>query len=80
MKKFGRSIILLGLLALLLPCGNGQTAEGTTMLANLHKARQIGCAECHGTAKKFTVDDSESGVNQRCVRCHGTLDAMAAKV
>ena len=68
MQKFGRSIILLGLLTLLLPGGSGQAAEGSAMLANLHKARQIGCAECHGTVKKITVDDSEKGVNQSCVR------------
>jgi len=79
MKKLGRSIMLLGLLALLLPYGSGQAAGESTMLANLHKAKQIGCAECHGTTGKITVDDSEKAVNKSCIGCHGTLDDLATK-
>lgn len=78
MKQFGRIIMLMGLFALLLPCTRG-LATGSAALADLHKAKQIGCAECHGTAKKITVDDSEKGVNLSCIGCHGTLDAISAK-
>ena len=79
-QVFGRIIMLLGLVALLLPAGALRAAEGgKTALAELHKARQIGCADCHGTAKKITVDDSEKAVNQSCIGCHGDLDAVGVK-
>lgn len=79
-QMFGRIIMLLGLTALLLPTGALRAAEGgKTALAELHKAKQIGCADCHGTAKKITVDDSEKTVNQSCIGCHGDLDAVGAK-
>ncbi|QOX80755.1 flavocytochrome c [Trichlorobacter lovleyi] len=77
---FGRIIMLLGLAVLLLPTGALRAAEGgKSALAELHKAKQIGCADCHGTAKKITVDDSEKGINQSCVGCHGDLEAVGAK-
>ena len=75
MKQLGRIIMLMGLFAILLPSSRGLTA----VLADLHKANQLGCAECHGGAKKIKVDDSEKTINLSCVRCHGTLDAMSAK-
>ena len=78
-RVFGRIIMLLGLVALLLPSGLALAAAGGTALAELHKARQISCADCHGTAKKITVDDSEKGINQSCIGCHGDLDAVGAK-
>ncbi|ACD97242.1 flavocytochrome c [Trichlorobacter lovleyi] len=78
-QMFGRIIMLLGLAVLLLPAGALRAAEGKTALAELHKAKQIGCADCHGTAKKITVDDSEKGINQSCVGCHGDLEAVGAK-
>lgn len=79
-QMFGRIIMLLGLAVLLLPTGALRAAEGgKSALAELHKAKQIGCADCHGTAKKITVDDSEKGINQSCVGCHGDLEAVGAK-
>ena len=78
-QTFGRIIMLLALVALLLPAGLTQAAAGGTALAELHKLKQIGCADCHGTAKKITVDDSEKGINQSCIGCHGDLDAVGAK-
>ena len=79
-QMFGRIIMLLGLAVLLLPAGALRAAEGgKTALAELHKAKQIGCADCHGTAKKIIVDDSEKGINQSCVGCHGDLEAVGAK-
>jgi len=78
-QMFSRMIMLLGVMALLLPTGSLQAATKGATLAELHKARQIGCADCHGTAKKITVDDSEKAVNQSCIGCHGNLDAVGAK-
>jgi fumarate reductase flavoprotein subunit len=78
-QMFRRMIMLLGVMALLLPTGALQAATKAAALAELHKARQISCADCHGTAKKITVDDSEKGINQSCIGCHGGLDAVGAK-
>ncbi len=78
-QTFVRIIMLLAFVALLLPAGLAQASAGGTALAELHKARQIGCADCHGTAKKIMVDDSEKGINQNCIGCHGDLDTVAAK-
>lgn len=71
--------MLMGMLALLLPCGSGLAAGGSTLLADLHKVKQVGCAECHGKTRKITVDDNEKRVNQGCIECHGNLDVLAAK-
>ncbi|NTV48837.1 MAG: flavocytochrome c [Geobacteraceae bacterium] len=79
MKQFGRIVMLMGLIALLLPSPRGLAAGETAVLAELHKAKQISCAECHGTSKKIIVDDSEKGVNLSCIGCHGSLDAVSAK-
>jgi len=79
MKQFGRIIMVMGLFALLLPSTRGLATGECVVLADLHKAKQIGCAECHGTANKIIVDDSEKGVNLSCIGCHGSLDAISAK-
>lgn len=80
MQQFRRMMMVLGMLALLLPAGGLMAAaQADSPLAALHKAKQIGCADCHGPAKKIMVDDSEKAVNQQCVGCHGNLAALAAK-
>lgn len=81
MKQVRQIVLMLGLLALLLPAGwlQASTAGGGAALAELHTAKQIGCSDCHGKAKKIVVDDSEKGVNQSCVGCHGSLAQVAAK-
>lgn len=48
---------------------------GTETVAQLHKGKAT-CADCHGSAKKIVVDDSETGVNKSCVNCHGTLSEL----
>lgn len=79
MKQIRQVMLLLGLLALLMPSNATWAAAEGAALAELHKAKQVGCADCHGKAKKIVVDDSERGVNQRCVGCHGSLAQVAAK-
>jgi fumarate reductase flavoprotein subunit len=63
----------------LLASSGVQGAGGSTPLAELHKAKQISCADCHATNKAIKVDDNEKQVNQGCVECHGNLAALAAK-
>ncbi|MCX8111269.1 MAG: flavocytochrome c [Syntrophorhabdaceae bacterium] len=46
-------------------------------LAEIHKAKDITCKQCHGDSLK--VDDNEKVVNQPCIKCHGTLDEVAKK-
>lgn len=41
-------------------------------LAKAHVGKAT-CADCHGSAKKVVVDDSEAAVNAKCINCHGTL-------
>lgn len=83
--KYLKSIMLMaGMLFLLLPADPVPAATGDpgagdrASLADLHKSNQVGCADCHGKAKKIVVDDSEKGVNKRCVDCHGTLSQLSA--
>jgi len=79
MKQVRLVMLLLGLLALLMPSNGLLAAAEGAALAQLHQANKVGCADCHGTAKKIVVDDSEKGVNQRCIGCHGNLDVLAVK-
>ncbi|MBJ6749237.1 flavocytochrome c [Geomonas sp. Red421] len=53
-------------------------AGGSEPLAKLHEGKAT-CADCHGSSKKISVDDSEKGVNKNCVGCHGTLAEMGKK-
>lgn len=78
-RVFDRVILLLGLMVLMLPVAALQAATEGATLAELHKAKQIGCADCHGTTKKIVVDDSEQAVNRNCSGCHGDLTSLAAK-
>lgn len=85
MKQYVRMAVMTALLALCAPLAvmaSGAPAkagvDGTVLLADLHKGKQIGCAACHGSGK-IKVDDSERGVNGSCVSCHGSLSALAAK-
>uniref|UniRef100_UPI0018E0B31F flavocytochrome c n=1 Tax=Geomonas ferrireducens TaxID=2570227 RepID=UPI0018E0B31F len=53
-------------------------AGGAEPLAKLHQGK-VACSDCHGKGKKVVVDDSEKGVNSRCVGCHGTLAELGGK-
>jgi fumarate reductase flavoprotein subunit len=63
----------------LLAAGMDAAEKGSILLADLHGAKKLGCADCHGSGKKIVVDDSETKVNKNCINCHGTLEALAAK-
>lgn len=79
MKQVRQVVLLLGLLALMMPSSRLLAAAEGAALAQLHQANKVVCADCHGKAKKIVVDDSERGLNQRCVGCHGNLDVVAVK-
>lgn len=85
MKQMRNIMMMIAMLALLMPAALLRASEpvsgagGKIPLAALHKAKQIGCAECHGQAKKIVVDDSEKAVNSSCIGCHGDLKQVAAK-
>jgi len=79
MKQVRQVLALVGLMALMLPSSRLLAAAEGAALAQLHQANKVTCADCHGTAKKVVVDDSERGVNQRCINCHGNLDVLAVK-
>jgi fumarate reductase flavoprotein subunit len=80
-------MVMVALLAMLLPAallqasagGGHADLGGKMLLSELHEGRKVGCAECHGTAKKITVDDSEKAVNAKCIECHGGFDQLIAK-
>lgn len=46
-------------------------------LADIHKAKAVDCAACHG--KTTEVDDNETVVNAKCKECHGPLAEVAKK-
>lgn len=56
----------------------GTLWAGSQPLAKLHQGK-ASCADCHGSGKKISVDDSEKGVNKNCVGCHGTLAGLGKK-
>jgi len=82
MKRIGQAALLLGLLFLLFPAGLSAAETGAkerkTLLADLHKGKQVSCTDCHGKGKKIVVDDNESQVNSNCVNCHGDLARLSA--
>ncbi|HXY62174.1 MAG TPA: cytochrome c3 family protein [Nitrospirota bacterium] len=55
---------------------NGEQTS-SAFLADMHKAKAIDCASCHG--EKTIVDDNETVVNAKCVECHGSLATLAEK-
>ncbi|MDY0383865.1 flavocytochrome c [Trichlorobacter sp.] len=79
MKQVRLVMLLLGLLALLMPSNGLLAAAEGAALAQLHQANKVACADCHGKGKRIVVDDSERGINQRCINCHGNLDVLAVK-
>lgn len=85
MKQLRSIMMMVAILTMLLPAARLQAAadvpgaHGDVSLAELHKAKKVGCAECHGAVKKIVVDDSEKGVNKKCIECHGTLGDLSAK-
>ena len=61
------------LLASLLPFAQA-AAPPTPMAADMHKAKGVGCVDCHGTAKKKTFVPA-----QTCLRCHGPAEDLVKK-
>jgi fumarate reductase flavoprotein subunit len=51
--------------------------SGAGSLADIHKAKAVDCAACHG--KSMEVDDNETAVNSQCIGCHGALAEIAKK-
>ena len=51
--------------------------SGAGSLADIHKAKAVDCAACHG--KTMEVDDNETAVNSQCIGCHGPLAEIAKK-
>lgn len=61
------------LFAALVPLSLAAT-QAPTLTADLHKAKGVTCADCHGTAKKKAFVPAE-----RCLGCHGTAADLVKK-
>jgi fumarate reductase flavoprotein subunit len=90
-KNFGIFFAFFALLTILISActaPQGQPARQDTLqpekaavkapggsLADIHKAKAVDCAACHG--KSMEVDDNETAVNAQCITCHGPLANVA---
>ena len=85
MKRIWKAALLFGCICLLLPVSSLQAAgaeavpAGKALLFDLHKGKQVGCADCHGKEKDILLDDAESSVSGACVSCHGSLLRMSER-
>jgi len=85
-QKFKFLFVFIWVLAILAAVSNAPQAQtpqkaavspGVGSLADIHKAKTLNCAACHGTTME--VDDNETAVNAQCVKCHGSLSEIAKK-
>ncbi|WP_306590189.1 cytochrome c3 family protein [Geothrix sp. 21YS21S-4] len=68
-----RTATRLLLFAAMIPLGLA-AAQPATFTADLHKAKGVSCADCHGNGKKKTFVPAE-----RCLGCHGPEADLAKK-
>jgi len=85
-QKFRFLLVFIWVLAILAAVSTAPQAQtpqkaavssGAGSLADIHKAKTFNCAACHGTTME--VDDNETAVNAQCIKCHGSLSAIAKK-
>ena len=72
LKRFGTAVRLL-VIAALVPLSLA-AAQAPALTADLHKAKGVSCADCHGNAKKKTFVTAE-----RCLGCHGPAADLVKK-
>ena len=85
MNRIWKTALLFGCLCLLFPAvllgaadtGVAPTLAEKTLLSELHKGNQVGCADCHGKDKDISLDDAEIAVSGACIGCHGSVLQMA---
>ncbi|MBI5443010.1 MAG: cytochrome c3 family protein [Deltaproteobacteria bacterium] len=71
-KTLGTAVGAVLLAALLPLCA--AAAQDSRVTADLHRAKGIGCAECHGKSRKPTFVAAE-----RCLSCHGPAAELVKK-